>query len=41
MKALETGATLATVIAAASVTFVLVALTAVGVVAAAAGFSCW
>ena len=41
MKALEPGTTLATVFAAASVTFVLALLAAGGVVAAAAGFSCW
>jgi hypothetical protein len=41
MKALETGTTLATVFAAASVFFVLAGLTAVAVVAGAAGFSCW
>lgn len=41
MKALETGTTLATVVAAASGFFVLAALTAVAVLAGAAGFNCW
>jgi hypothetical protein len=41
MKALETGTTLATAVAAATVTFVLAALAVGGVVAAAAGYGCW
>jgi hypothetical protein len=41
MKALETGATLTTVFAAAGAVFVLAVLAAGGVVAAAAGFHCW
>jgi hypothetical protein len=41
MKALETGTTLATVVAATSVFFVLATLTAAAVVAGAAGFNCW
>lgn len=41
MKALETGTTLATVFAAASLFFVFAALTAIAVVAGANGFNCW
>ncbi len=41
MKALETGTTLATVFAAASIIFFLAVLAAGGVVAGASGFGCW
>ena len=41
MKALETGTTLATVTAAAGALFILFALAAGGVLAAAAGHGCW
>lgn len=41
MKALETGATIAAVLTAASILLVLVALAVAGVVGGATGYGCW